>query len=242
MNKTPCPPPTLDELVKVINSMKNGKASGIDRIPAEVWKIPQVAIKLHSLITQVWEAKTIPSEWRKAVIVPVPKPKENAFRPISLLVVAHKVYLKLLLRRIEQTIEQAAGPTQAGFLSRRSTMDHIMYLRRLRERALEFNLEKWIVLSDVKSAFDTVNRSAVLNILTNAGLGMHMLELIEDSMKCTEAIVRSTENESSFSPMNNGVPQGSSLSPSLFIAALGFSVQYANNLMRRGNAEGQKLD
>ena len=106
-----------------------------------------------------------------------------------------------------------------------------MYLRRLRERTLEFNLEIWIVLSDVKSAFDTVNRTAVLNVLTNAGLGKHMLELIEDSMKSTEALVRSTEKEWSFFPMNNGVPEGSSLSAALFIAALGFSVHHANSIL-----------
>ena len=53
---------------------------------------------------------------------------------------------------IQQNIVQAAGPSQAGLIPKRSTFDQINYIRRLREKAIEFNTELWIVLADVKSA------------------------------------------------------------------------------------------
>ena len=225
---TPSPIPTFDEVNRAIKSMKNGKASGIDTIPKEVWQIPQMAALLHKLIIKIWIAKTIPTEWRTAVIIPVPKPKKKAFRPVSLLVVAHKIYLKLILKRLTPTITEAAGSTQRGFLAKRSTMDNIMYLRRTRENALEFQLEKWIILSDVKGAFDTVNRSAVINVLEDRGASKHEVELVRDTLNGTQAIVRTSEDESKPFSMTNGVPQGSSLSPGLFIAAMGTAVNHAN--------------
>jgi len=104
-----------------------------------------------------------------------------------------------------------------------------MYLRRTRERALEYRLEKWIILSDVKGAFDTVNRSAVLNVLEDQGASKHEVELVRDSLTGTQAIVRTSEDESKPFSMNNGVPQGSALSPALFITALGHAVIHAYN-------------
>ena len=223
------PTPTIEEVKRAVNSMSNGKASGIDTIPAEVWKIPQLTILLHKLICKIWEAKSIPTVWRTAVIVPVPKPKKNAHRPVSLLVVAYKIYLKLLLYCVNDTVEAAAGPSQRGFLPKRSTMDNINFLRRKREKAIEFKQELWIILSDVKGAFDTVNRNAVLNVLVDRGASQHEVELVKDSMTNTKAIVRTQEDESEPFTTNNGVPQGSGLSPGLFISTLGFAVNHANS-------------
>ena len=105
-----------------------------------------------------------------------------------------------------------------------------MFFRRLRERALEFQDGVWFIFSDIKSAFDTVNRDSILNILTNVGLEDHYIELIKDSMSCTRGKVVSSMNESEFFQISNGVPQGSSLSPGLFISALGFAIQHAHHI------------
>ena len=43
--------PTYDEIKSIISSMKNGKASGKDNIPMEVWKIPDMKWQLVLYMT-----------------------------------------------------------------------------------------------------------------------------------------------------------------------------------------------
>ena len=122
-----------------------------------------------------------------------------------------------------------AGETQNGFLPQRSTFDNIMYVRRKREYAIEFQKETWIILSDVKSAFDECSRSATLNILSNHGqIGYQFLDLIKDTLTNTKTRIRTNTAESKIFTINNGVPQGSSLSPGLFLINLGFAINEAN--------------
>ena len=49
--------PTMDEMVRAIKGLKDGKAPGGDGIPAEVWKYggANLSNRLHRWITKVWE-------------------------------------------------------------------------------------------------------------------------------------------------------------------------------------------
>ena len=48
-----------------------------------------------------------------------------------------------------------------------------------------------------------------------------------DCMTNIQAIVKTSVAESQWFPVNNGVPQGSSLSPGLFVSTLGFAIDHA---------------
>ena len=49
--------PSLEEVSKTIDSLRTGKASGMDRIPAEVIKSAKAPLleHLHALLCQCWE-------------------------------------------------------------------------------------------------------------------------------------------------------------------------------------------
>ena len=229
-NHIPLDEPTYSEILSIASGMKNNRAPGEDDLPMEIWKLPEMCARLFLLIQDIWQSRTIPKAWYNIIIVPVPKKQKNKFRPISLLITAFKVYLKWLQTRLTPTVLAAAGPTQSGFLPHRSTMDPIMYFLRHREQGIEFQMEKWFIFSDVKSAFDTVNRSSIINVLTDKGASGHLIELVHNSMHHTRAKARTSSEESEYFAFNNGVPQGSSLSPSLFITSLGFAVSHANSI------------
>ena len=55
------------------------RASGDDRIPAELYQIPKDdAVKvLHSIYHQIWKTQQWPQEWKESVFIPIPK-KGNA--------------------------------------------------------------------------------------------------------------------------------------------------------------------
>ena len=85
-----------------LGSITMNKASGGDRIPAELFQIlKEDAVKvLHSIYQQIWKTQQWPQDWKRSVFIPIPK-KGNAkecsnYRTIALISPASKVMLKLL--------------------------------------------------------------------------------------------------------------------------------------------------
>ena len=69
-------PDTLECKVKwALGSVITNKASGGDRIPAEIVKIlKDNAVKvLHSISQQIWKTQQWPQDWKRSVFIPVPK-------------------------------------------------------------------------------------------------------------------------------------------------------------------------
>ena len=70
---------TMDEMVRAIKGLKDGKAPGGDGIPAEVWKYggANLSNRLHRWIMNVWEEGHVPQAWKDANIVIIYKKKET---------------------------------------------------------------------------------------------------------------------------------------------------------------------
>ena len=101
------------------------KASGSDRIPAELFQILKAdAVKvLHSICQQIWKTQQWPQDWTRSVFIPIPK-KGNAkecskYLTIALISHTSKVMLKILQSRLQQyenfqmfklDLEKAEGP------------------------------------------------------------------------------------------------------------------------------------
>jgi len=64
-------PPSEEEIMKAIKSMKSGKAAGIDGIQAELLKVDihTATVTLHGLFKDIWEENKIPEDWAKGLIV-----------------------------------------------------------------------------------------------------------------------------------------------------------------------------
>ena len=67
--------PTMDEMVRAIKGLKDGKAPGGNGIPAEVWKYggANLSNRLHRWIIKVWEEGHVPQAWKDANIVTIYK-------------------------------------------------------------------------------------------------------------------------------------------------------------------------
>lgn len=69
--------PTANEVRIAIQSLKNGKAPGIDNIPVEVIKadidIDIATAMMTSLIANIWKQGVIPDDWKKGLLIKIPK-------------------------------------------------------------------------------------------------------------------------------------------------------------------------
>ncbi|XP_071484954.1 uncharacterized protein [Diadema antillarum] len=68
-------PPSREEIIAVIKTLKNNKAPGGDGLRAELFKVdPQVtATLLKFLFDVIWEEEQVPKDWTKGIIAKIPK-------------------------------------------------------------------------------------------------------------------------------------------------------------------------
>ena len=88
------------EVKWALGSITTNKASGGDRIPAELFKILKGdAVKvLHSICQKIWKTQQWPQDWKTSVFIPIPK-KVNVkecsnYHTVALISHASKVIIK----------------------------------------------------------------------------------------------------------------------------------------------------
>ena len=96
------------EVKWVLGSIAVNKASGGDKIPAELFQIlKDDAVKvLHSICQQIRKTQQWPQDWKRSVFIPIAK-KSNTkecsnYHTLVLISHASKVMLKILQARLQQ--------------------------------------------------------------------------------------------------------------------------------------------
>ena len=98
---------TREEVEVAVRKLKNGKAPGSDEIVAELVKNGgQVMVDwLWELLREVWRTKSVPQEWKNAILIPLHKKRSrkdcNNYRGIALLSVPGKVLSLILHSRLQ---------------------------------------------------------------------------------------------------------------------------------------------
>ena len=97
------------EIKWALGSITTNKASGGDRIPAELLKILKDDVKvLHSVCQQIWKTHQWPQDWNRSVFILTPKKgnvKEYSnYCTIVLILHANKIMLKILQARLQQYV------------------------------------------------------------------------------------------------------------------------------------------
>ena len=109
------------EVKWALENITMNKARGGDRIPVELFQIPQDdAVKmLHSKCQQFCKTQQWPQDWKRSVFIPIPK-KGNAkecsnYLTIALISQARKGMLKILQARLQQYLNCELPDVEAGF-------------------------------------------------------------------------------------------------------------------------------
>ena len=98
------------EVKWALESITTNKASGGNEIPVELFQILKDAgVKvLHSICQQIWKTQQWPQDWKKSVLIPIPK-KGNAkecsnYHTIVLISHTSKVVPQILQTRFQQYV------------------------------------------------------------------------------------------------------------------------------------------
>ena len=122
----------LESKIKwALESITANKASGGDRIPAQLFQIlKDDAVKvLHLICQQIWKIKQWPQARKRSVFIPIPK-KGNAkecsnYHTIAFISHVSKVMLKRLQARLQQYMNRELPDVQAEFRKDRGTRGQI---------------------------------------------------------------------------------------------------------------------
>ena len=147
------------EVKWALESTTMNKAIGGDGIPVELFQILKYdAMKmLHSISQQIWKTQQWPQDWKRSVVIPIPK-KGNAkecpnYHTIVLISHARKVMLKILQARLQQYVNCDPPDVQAGFRKGRGTRDQIANIRGIMENRREFRKNVYFCFIDYAKAF-----------------------------------------------------------------------------------------
>ena len=174
-------------MARAIAGLKDGKAPGVDGIPADAWKQGEDNLfsRLHQLITHACEVGSVLQAWKDASIVTINKKGDRTdcgnYRGISLLSIANKIFARILLNRLSTHITSEVVPeTQCGFRGNRSTVDMICCLRQLQEKCIEQDRPLYMVFVDIRKAFDTVGRTGIRQLLRKYGCPEKFTTIIKE--------------------------------------------------------------
>jgi len=157
------------EVEVAINSLKSGKASGIDGIfPEFIKNFGQRVISwLTRFFNEILSTDYLSPIFKKSKIIAVLKPGKlpndaGSYRPIALLCTCYKLLERLIYNRIMPIINQHIPIKQARFRHNRSCCDQVLSLTTFIEDGFEKCLKTAATLIDLSSAYDTVWRKGLL--------------------------------------------------------------------------------
>ena len=153
------------EVEWALESITMNKASGCDGIPVELFQIlKDDAVKvLHSICQQMWKTQQWPQDWKRSVLLPIPK-KGNVkeclnYHTIAFISHSSKVMLKILQARLQQYMNWELPDAQAGFRRGRGTKDQIASICWIIKNTREFQKNIYFCFIDYTKAFDYVDHN-----------------------------------------------------------------------------------
>ena len=231
---------TQQEIIEAIKSTKANRAPGEDKITSDMLKAdPSTsALVLADLFNQVWEEEKVPEMWKKGIIVKLPKKGDlsecNNWRGINLLSVPGKIFCRIILQRLKQSIERTLREEQSGFRKDRSCADQIFVLRTIVEQSLEWNSSLYINYIDFEKAFDSIHHPSLWKILEAYGFPQKVINILRDMYANNQCCVRHEGQQSEWFQVKTGVRQGCVISPVLFLVVIDWVMRKATKDQPRG--------
>ena len=204
-------------------------SSGPDNIPYELLKQmpPEGKRYLLEIYNFLWTNKVFPDQWRSAIVVPIPKPNKDLsmpsnYRPIALTCTMCKVLEKIVNKRLRWILENRNifSEAQKGFRQFCSTTDNLLILESEIQEAFNQGQHLLVVSLDIEKAYDMTWRTHILKTLQEHHITGNLLCFINNFLQNRTIRVRANNTISKQVNIQNGVPQGSVLSVTLFLLAI----------------------
>ena len=216
----------MQEIKIALRQIKKSSSPGQDKIHYDILKhLHQKALQvLLDLYNLIWESGKIPADWKHSIVIPIYKPDKpksdpKSYRPIALTSFLCKLMEKLIANRLTWYLESnnLLNNRQSGFRKNRSTLDQLHRIQDSIFKAINNNQSCIAVMFDFEKAYDMLHKEGLLHKIRKLGLDGNMYMWIEDFLTNRSIQVRLGSSLSKVTRLENGTPQGSAISPLLFL-------------------------
>ena len=139
---------------------------------------------LHSVCQGIWKTQHWPQDRNRSVFIPVPK-KGNVkecsdYRTTALISYASKVMLKILLARLQQSVNCKLSYVQGAFRKGRVTRVQISNISWIIEKSREFQENIYFYFIDYTKAFDCVDHNRLWTNFKEMGISGNFTYLLRN--------------------------------------------------------------
>lgn len=228
-------PPNVYNLSIKMSELKNILKTCRDTSPGEDG-IPYIMIRqlsenslkyLLEFYNTIFLNDKFPQKWKDALIIPILKPGKDStdassYRPIALISCLSKILEKILNKRLMWYLEKQnlIDKIQCGYRQGRSAPDHLVRLTSDIQEAFVNNKYHISIFLDLEKAYDSCWKQVILNQLEKFGINGHLAFYIQNFLENRSIKVKIGNNISENFLLDLGVPQGSSISCTLFLIAI----------------------
>ena len=216
---------SVTDTQKALGNVKINKATGPDLVPA--WILRDFSSVLAGPLAAIFNSSLregiLPSLWKTATVVPLPKKHpptsiEKDLRPISLTPIVSKVFESLVLKWVDAVMTHQVDKKQFGSMPGTSTTDMLVEI-----------IHKWyqasdspgscirILLLDYSKAFDLINHELLIEKLIALDIPAHVVRWMAAFLLDRQHKVRIDNCISDRGCPNGGVPQGTLSGPKDFL-------------------------
>lgn len=239
-------PASEDEVAKAIHQIPAKKSNDFNFISPWLVKkcYKNILSPLTKLINLSFQSGIIPAPFKIAKVIPIFKKGDPScqsnYRPISILPALSKIFEKLFLVQITNFLEKhnLLSENQFGFRKGKSTTKAVVEFVSMVVEGLDGRESTQGVFLDLSKAFDCVDHNILLLKLEQHGIRGLSKQWLKYFLSNRTQIVQVENQTSTKIKLSYGVPQGSILSPLLFLVYVndigqslqrGKLVQYADD-------------
>jgi hypothetical protein len=241
------------EVSRALRGARAGTSPGADGIPVELYRKYGAVFTplLARLFTAAGTLRSLPAGFHFGVITVLNKPGDptqaSNYRPITLLNTDYRLLAKALANRLAAHLPSIIAPAQTAFLPGRRIGENVLFLQLIPHLLArgggggQGSRTACVVFCDFKKAYDTVDRTFLLQVMERLGVGEGLLRWTTLLLSNTRASALVNGHLSSPVPFQAGVRQGCPLAPFLYLfigqalhchlLARGFGIKIGTQLM-----------
>ena len=216
-------PTSAGEITQIVKSFSAKKLRKDEIQPFILYMIiPIIAPLLAHLFNKCVTNGVYPNVFKVARVVPLHKAGDKTsvlnYRPISTLSIFNKIFEKIIHDRLYKFITNNRILTDAQFGFRKSSDTGLATFSLVTDLLESFKNKSYTICMflDLKKAFDTIDRSILIQKLYNYGVRGNFLNMLKNYLQNRTQYVCLGGDSSDVKDMKLGIIQGSVLGPLLF--------------------------
>jgi hypothetical protein len=222
-----CPEITSSEIEKAVRRAAPNKAPGTDNITNDILHqtLDILLPHLYKLFNACLQQGYCPKHFKEVITVVLRKPGKDdytqpkSYRPIALLNTLGKALEAVVANRLTYLADvYHLLPSRHTGGRKLTSTDHAMHLllQRIHEAWADGKVASLLLL-DVSGAFDNVSRPRLLHNLGKRRVNQTLVRWIDSFLSNRSTTLKLQEYTAPSAPIQTGIPQGSPLSPILYL-------------------------